>query len=372
MQVVRALKLMAVAAVVVAITAGFGRRTIRVDYIDLVAEGALLDGGSAAAAEECLCADETRLAVTLEAGTVLSAGVALGQSPILELAGCLECDRGIDLPPETRLRCSVVHDGVVVREVEVGLGPPQMWWSRTEDLEDLAGERVLLHLQAPRLPQGCRVRLRDVFVRRLLPAEAPAQAVPQILLISIDTLRDDVLGPGSDLMPNLKALAAEGEVWAPHYAAATWTKPSHASMLSGYAPETHRAMGLQDSIDPGVPMLAERVRRAGLTTGALVWDTLWVAPKWGFDRGFDEYRVVSWRVDRQVRAVSDWLNAHRHEPFLFFFHTFEVHSDARLLPYEAPGVTRAEVKRRFGLSGYGCRQEMCASKLLTRACVPWT
>lgn len=134
----------------------------------------------------------------------------------------------------------------------------------------------------------------------------------QILLVSVDTLRADAIGCGGEhrLTPNLDRLAAEGESWARHYAASHWTKPSHASLLTGYPALVHGALDRDSPTAPALLTVAERFTRAGWATGALVYDCGWLTPKHGFARGFDDYRVRRWRIDKQVRAAVNWLTQH--------------------------------------------------------------
>jgi arylsulfatase A-like enzyme len=186
----------------------------------------------------------------------------------------------------------------------------------------------------------------------------------------VDTLRADLVGAVAGLpvasspTPHLDALAAEGEVFVPHYAAASWTKPSHAALLTGYPSPVHGALTAEAVLAPAVPTLAERLRAAGLATGGLVHDCVWLNPKFGFHRGFDDYRSVKWRSGQLGRAAVSWMAAHRDRPFFFFLHTFDAHSDFLHLPYEGAGVNTASVRRRFAVQKYGCRQGLCASALL--------
>jgi arylsulfatase A-like enzyme len=144
-------------------------------------------------------------------------------------------------------------------------------------------------------------------------------------------------------------------------------------MLTGFHPDTHRALMIDQSIDPALPTLAGRLRDAGLATGALVYDCTWLSPRWGFGKGFDSYQVTRWRAGQQAAAAAEWLFDHRDRDFFFFLHTFEPHSDFNVLPYEAPGLSRASIAARFGVQGFGCRDGICASQLLaalTRGQVP--
>jgi hypothetical protein len=226
---------------------------------------------------------------------------------------------------------------------------------------------VSLSLEA-RLPVDCALLLREATVHQVARSTAPVTEPPmQVLLVSVDTLRSDASGSvfgGGLNTPNLDRLAAEAEVWTAHYAAANWTKPSHASMLTGYEPATHRAQLRDQAMDPAIPTLADRFRMAGFSTSALVFDCGWLSPRWGFAKGFDSYQVNRWRTGRQARAAASWVLEHRDEPFFFFLHTFEPHSDLFVLPYEAPGVNRQTIAEKFGVSGFGCRQGLCSSEFL--------
>jgi arylsulfatase A-like enzyme len=134
--------------------------------------------------------------------------------------------------------------------------------------------------------------------------------------------------------------------------------------LTGFHPETHRAVNLEQAMDPAIPTLAERLGNHGFSTAALVFDCTWLSPRWGFGKGFDSYRVTRWRAERQARMAAEWILDHRDDQFFFFLHTFEPHSDFSILPYEAPGLTRKIIGDRFGVAGFGCRDGRCASQFV--------
>lgn len=338
-------------------------------YEDLVASGRLGPFAGAAPADEATCADETRFAVALDPGTEIRLQVELGTGPTLGLSGCL----AVAGPEPGRGALELEIQGTGGRGTTVELPVDgDAWAARTLDLAAFAGGRVELRLRA-RATDGTAVLVSDLFVRhQVLPEPKPLRGSaasrrraggPPVLLISLDTLRADALGPST---PALAAFAARAESWSPHYATASWTKPSHASLLTGYPVEVHGAAFEEDSIHPAVPTLAGRFRAAGYRTAGLAYDCEWLDAKWGFDRGFDEYRVMRWGADPAIRAAADWISEHREEPFFYFLHLFTPHSDHAVLPYEAAGVDRAMVAERFGLPDYGCRQGSCASQLLLR------
>jgi len=280
-------------------------------------------------------------------------------------------------------------------EVPGAAADPSTGWSeRTIDLAPHAGGRGTVHLQ---VKGAARVYVSDLAVRHLLPTREVAAdsqragratglgrrlgdlfsgrrraSARRILLISIDTLREDAIGaltepptpPARSPTPHLDAFAREAEIWSPHYAAASWTKPSHASLLTGLPPAVHGADSIEGAMAPGVTTLAQRFAATGAHTVGLVRNCEWLNPAFGFDRGFESYRVVPWHAAQQVRVVESWLVAHRRQDLFFFLHLFTPHSDTWALPYEARGVTQATVEKRWGLPDYGCRAGQCASELL--------
>jgi arylsulfatase A-like enzyme len=330
-----------------------------VEYLDPVADGRLTS--RAGPALRC-CADETYWALRLDRGEEISVGLQLAEEPVLTLSvGQTAGWRA------GRLVCTVIADDDPGDRLETELRPEPGWSTSTIDLARFTGRSVQLRLKFEVHHKYVKLLVREVVVRQRVDGAPPPTDDPaRVLLVSLDTLRWDAqsLAGGEGLMPNLARLAAEAELFESHYATACWTKPSHASMLTGHHPATHGATDDHRPIHPALPTLAQRFRDHGLATGALVYDCLWLDPRWGFDRGFDSYQVVKWRVDRQFRAAVNWLAGHRSEPFFFFLHTFEPHSDIYYLQYEAPGLTREAMGDRTGLAGAGCREDVCGSQLL--------
>jgi len=127
---------------------------------------------------------------------------------------------------------------------------------------------------------------------RELPAGSPDE--PDILLISIDTLRPDhlgIYGYERDTSPFLDSMAREGVVFDQAWSAAPWTLPSHATMLSARRPQNHGAIDEALPIASDVALLPEALgalgyRRAGFVT------TPFVGARYGFDRGFDRFEEL--------------------------------------------------------------------------------
>ncbi len=71
---------------------------------------------------------------------------------------------------------------------------------------------------------------------------APHPETPDILVLVLDTTREDVLGwrrPGDSLTPALDALASRGTLFTNTLSVSSWTTPNHASLLTGLAPRAH-------------------------------------------------------------------------------------------------------------------------------------
>ncbi len=164
---------------------------------------------------------------------------------------------------------------------------------------------------------------------------------PNILLISIDTLRQDHLGcygyprPTS---PNIDRLAREGIVFDRALAPSSWTLPSHVSLLTGTYPAFHRVQDDGVTLSPSIPTLAEHLRAKGYRTFASV-SHVYVSRLFGLDRGFavfDDSLIVGGArnpvaglvLDRALRLFPETGGA---QPWFAFLHFFDPHWD-----YEPP------------------------------------
>jgi len=151
----------------------------------------------------------------------------------------------------------------------------------------------------------------------------PLPAVQQVVIISVDGLRPDLLLLAE--APVLHGLIAQGAytMWARTVAAAV-TLPAHASMLTGVTPGKHgiewnRDLALGAPIYPQVPTIFELATRAGyrtaLVAGKAKFDTLnkpgtvAFATILGGDRGTDA------NVAAEAVTVIE-----QHQPDLLFIH----------------------------------------------------
>lgn len=161
---------------------------------------------------------------------------------------------------------------------------------------------------------------------------------PDIILISIDSLRADHLGSyGSTrgASPFLDELAARGSRYAHARSSAPWTLPSHTTMLTGTWPQQHTVVDDGRKIDASLPMVQETMQKAGYKTAGFV-STIYVSKRFGFDRGFDHFEDfdIGMRnnLEHPVRAAElladaqKWIKKNgKDKPVFLFLHLYDVH-----------------------------------------------
>jgi len=169
-------------------------------------------------------------------------------------------------------------------------------------------------------------------------------ARPNVVIVSIDTLRADFAGPWggpSGSTPNIEELAAGATVYERCIATAPWTVPSHASMFTGLFPFEHGAHSfeLEEAGDNVFPLderhttLAEVLSGAGYRTGAFVANAVYLNPRYGLAQGFEEWEVAREPgVELNTRAL-EWLDqAPGAEPFLLFINYLDAHRPYNVTP----------------------------------------
>lgn len=178
-----------------------------------------------------------------------------------------------------------------------------------------------------------------VVVMALLVSCGPATPA-NVVLISIDTLRPDMLGSYGyprPTSPTLDRLAAEGVLFENATAPAPWTLPSQLSLLTGRYPSRHGVKDYGRSLPVHVATLAEILWQQGYKTAGIV-NARNMRARYGFARGFEMFRVHT--TGREIGAepsgvgdvASDWLGAEARDPFFLFLHFYDVHSGYRSLP----------------------------------------
>lgn len=195
----------------------------------------------------------------------------------------------------------------------------------------------------------------------------PEKGRPDVLLISVDTLRADRLGCyGAEAAhtPVIDALAAQGVLFEEATSQANTTGPSHTTMLTGLYPAEHGAVSNGVRLSHRTRTLADALKRthssAAFVSGFTLADELCgLAPR--FDWYDDQMAAIEWmprvceysqlgralvrfarsrgvdlyRADRPaeetVDSAIDWLRSRGDEPLFTFVHLYDPHA-----PYEPP------------------------------------
>lgn len=190
---------------------------------------------------------------------------------------------------------------------------------------------------------GCKKKKHE-------PAATPAE--PNVVLVTVDTLRADRLGCyGFDQArtPHVDLLAKQGVLAEHAIATVPITLPSHASILTGLYPPAHgvRDNGIQ-TVPEDVETLAERLKQKGYRTQAFVSAGV-LHHRFNLDQGFDGYddqlqregdpgmfRIQERSGQHTMDRVLTWLDRNGStpddaSPFFLWVHLFDPHQ-----PYAPP------------------------------------
>jgi arylsulfatase A-like enzyme len=200
------------------------------------------------------------------------------------------------------------------------------------------------------------LRLLFVFASAMADAAAPRPPAPQpsapnVILITLDTTRADLmgfLGSKRGLTPNLDALARQSVIFTHAYSQIPLTTASHATILTGTYPQFHQVNDFGVPLAPELPYAPYIFRGGGYHTAAFVGSLVLdpdtrSAP--GFERGFDtydagfhrrhagedRYQAIERRGGEVIAHTLDWLTAHREGPFFIWVHLYDAHD-----PYDPP------------------------------------
>ena len=217
---------------------------------------------------------------------------------------------------------------------------------------------------------------------------------PNVVLVTIDTLRADRLGCygyGRPTSPFLDSLAEEGARFDDPVAPAAWTKPSTGTLLTGLYPSRHGALyhGSRLGLPDGEEALAEAFRARGYVTAGFVSNPN-IKAVFGFDRGFDLYfdspvedtltlaclrttltgrgltdllrHQFNWKYENDVvemnRHALAWLRRNHEARFFLYLHYIDPH-----IPYSPPGRYRREFARDHGFPIHNRRKELVGGDL---------
>jgi arylsulfatase A-like enzyme len=171
--------------------------------------------------------------------------------------------------------------------------------------------------------------------------------LPNVVVITIDTLRPDHLGFGGnrrETAPFLAELASKGTVFDRAFSTSSWTAPATATLFTGLYPTRHGVVlgffaHFQQQDEEKIPetmaltqlprkvaTLPEVFHEAGYTTFGLATN-LNIGEELGFDRGFDAFEnlgdvraeEVLWRLEEWKTRIDD------SSPYFLYLHLNDVH-----------------------------------------------
>ena len=179
-------------------------------------------------------------------------------------------------------------------------------------------------------------------------AQTPQKSAPNVVLITIDTLRADHLGCYGYKQiktPNIDGLAADSGRFEHAYTVVPVTLPSHTAMLTGTYP---MLSGMHDfsanKLSPQQGTMATVLKQAGYATGAVVASAV-LDSRFGLNQGFDFYydhfdfsRLEEANLDEMERPGNvvadqalDWLGKNSQKKFFLWMHLYDPH-----YPYRPP------------------------------------
>lgn len=199
-------------------------------------------------------------------------------------------------------------------------------------------KETLLARFAKRFAMFCGIGLALLGCER---ASEPDPRRPNVLLVTIDTLRADHVGVyGSSLVqtPTLDSLAVQGVRFANAYSTAPTTAASHTSILTGLYPTRHgvRHNGIFQ-VRKELETLPEQMQAKGYETAAVV-SAFVLAAQFGFNQGFGFYDDAMSRfagvggyaertADEVTDSALDWLKKKRKKPFFLWVHYYDPHAE---------------------------------------------
>lgn len=158
-----------------------------------------------------------------------------------------------------------------------------------------------------------------------------------MLLVCLDTVRADHLGCygyGRPTSPHLDALAARSIRFADASAAASWTKPSVPSFLTGTWPLEHGVYegsartqqgDVTDILPENARTLAETFALSGYATAAFVHNSQLKRGN-GLEQGFEQYEEGDFDAQELRWRAQDWIDERSDgRPFFLYLHILDAH-----------------------------------------------
>lgn len=226
------------------------------------------------------------------------------------------------------------------------------WRNRRIDLSELSGRTVRLEFSTSATSASEEPLLGGaIWGNPQIQVPSPRDGRPNIILVSLDTLRADFVDAeyeGLPLTPSLDARIARGTLFTHAMTTFPSTTASHASLMTSTYRVEHGTHHPGIRIARNLPTLAEVLADHGYETAAFTENAM-IAAQRGFARGFDDYdennrwttKGRSSSVGETIERATGWLERNRGTSFFLFVHTYEVHS-----PYVPPDRFAIAVRRQ--------------------------
>ncbi len=185
-------------------------------------------------------------------------------------------------------------------------------------------------------------------------AEAPARPPANVLLITIDSLRNDMpwLGYDKDIAPHMTALAEKSVVYTRAYSVSSFTSKSVGGLLSGRPPSTlYRGPTFFTDYSQANVFFPELLQAEGIRTMAGHAHLYFERGK-HLRQGFDVWRLVpglTWNAETDESVTSPKMNelaiellsdpANTGKPFFLWLHYMDPHDKYMQHP-ESPNFGR--------------------------------
>ena len=254
------------------------------------------------------------------------------------------------------------------RRINPAIRVAERGWQEAEiDLTSLVGQevafRLVARLEGDHDGVGFALWARPLLLRRVVDDR------PNLILVSLDTLRADHLGTYGyerPTSPAIDRMAGESVVFDQATSTFPSTTASHMSMLTSLYPCAHGLLAPGSTLGKGVVTVAQALATGGYRTAAITENALIVGDI-GFNRGFDSYQDLKWLggeptgIFQEGAALArQWIAGHDSGPFFMFLHTYEPHEPfkvppqhraAFVLPDSAPELRRLESEYDAGIRG---------------------
>ena len=207
---------------------------------------------------------------------------------------------------------------------------PNVWLSRTVDLSEWSGRTVRLGFETlvrGRSLMSASGTFLPAWGNPVLDGSSANEDGTNLVLISVDCLRADhvsAYGYARSTTPNIDGFGTEGVIFRNATSVSSWTLPTHMSMMTGLMPSLH-GVSHEYKLSSSVPYLPEILADNGYQTFGVA-AAGYLSEEWGFERGFDVYRMlIERRASEIVDAALELARGTRSTKKFLFVHLFDAH-----------------------------------------------